>query len=179
MGASLGAMEAEQAAWTIPDGVLRANLRDALTEDFLPPYEAFLARNAAAGGGRVSDKYIKYSVCLSANRLTLHDLHLHIDMFALPHVLAAPVWQVFAMGTMWARDLKIAASKGVNIGRAVAGAVVDDAESKCDACRWRMCASSSTTRYSRAGIARSARARHERQCAPACVKSESDRESGL
>ncbi len=61
VSAALGATEAEQGGWTIPDGVLRANLRDALAEDFLPPYEAFLARNAAAAV-RVSDKHIKYTV---------------------------------------------------------------------------------------------------------------------
>jgi hypothetical protein len=34
-----------------------------LLQDFLPPYEALLARNAAHST-RVSDKYIKYSVSL-------------------------------------------------------------------------------------------------------------------
>jgi hypothetical protein len=32
ISSALAAMEAEQSGWTIPDGVLRANLRDALAE---------------------------------------------------------------------------------------------------------------------------------------------------
>ncbi len=61
MGALLAAMEEAQAGWSIPDMVLRANLRDALSEDFLPVYEGMLQRNAASAS-RVADKQIRYQV---------------------------------------------------------------------------------------------------------------------
>ena len=61
MGVLLGAIEDGQGGWAIPDLVLRANLRDALSEDFLPGYEAMLQRNAASAS-RVTDKNIRYQV---------------------------------------------------------------------------------------------------------------------
>lgn len=61
MGVLLGAIEEVQAGWAIPDLVLRANLRDALAEDFLSLYEGMLQRNAASAS-RVTDKNIRYQV---------------------------------------------------------------------------------------------------------------------
>lgn len=61
MGVLLGAIEDGQGGWAIPDLVLRANLRDALSEDFLPGYEAMLQRNVASAS-RIADKHIRYQV---------------------------------------------------------------------------------------------------------------------
>ena len=60
---ALAAMEETQSGWAIPDLVLRANLRDALSDDFLPLYEGMLARNAASTS-RVADKHIRFQVRL-------------------------------------------------------------------------------------------------------------------
>lgn len=58
---ALAAIEETQCMWSIPDVVLRANLRDALADDFVVPYEALLARNAASAS-RVGNKHIRFQV---------------------------------------------------------------------------------------------------------------------
>lgn len=58
---ALAEIEDVQSLWAVPDVVLRKNLRDALIEDFLAPYETLLARNAASAS-RVNDKHIRYQV---------------------------------------------------------------------------------------------------------------------
>lgn len=117
IGNALAAMEAEQSGWTIPDGVLRANLRDALSEDFLPPYEALLARNAAHSV-RVSDKYIKYSV--SDPLLTLQHL-------PKPKHLGSVMWAAWLTGPCMRRELAASSLFGVT-------------GYDCSLCRWMMCA---------------------------------------
>ena len=46
VNAVLAHVEATQAAWSIPDALLRGNLREAICEDVLPPYEVLILSSA-------------------------------------------------------------------------------------------------------------------------------------
>ena len=39
MNAALGELKEVQSGWTIPDAALRANMKDAIMDDFLPAYK--------------------------------------------------------------------------------------------------------------------------------------------
>ena len=39
INAAITDLRDSQCAWTIPDAALRANMKDAIAEDFLPPYK--------------------------------------------------------------------------------------------------------------------------------------------
>jgi hypothetical protein len=48
VNAALAELREQQCAWTIPDAALRANLKDAIAEDFLPHYQVLIVHPSFA-----------------------------------------------------------------------------------------------------------------------------------
>ncbi|KAL0036401.1 hypothetical protein WJX77_006182 [Trebouxia sp. C0004] len=55
-------LQEQQSQWTIPDTLLRSNMKDAIAEDFLPLYNEFLEAYKGVEFTKSPEKYFKYSM---------------------------------------------------------------------------------------------------------------------
>ncbi|KAK9812710.1 hypothetical protein WJX72_002444 [[Myrmecia] bisecta] len=62
LNTAISALHESQSQWTIPDPLLRANMKDAIAQDFLPFYQEFLDRYKVVPFSKTPEKYIKYRV---------------------------------------------------------------------------------------------------------------------
>jgi Exo70 exocyst complex subunit len=103
LNAAIEALHESQSQWTIPDPTLRMNMKDAISEDFLPHYRTFIQALKNIAFTKHHEKYIKYrvwtgprtvrlTVCLSSQRNCLPIYRMSALLHASPQSMQLKPW---------------------------------------------------------------------------------------